>query len=299
MNAVHGILLSLLVIYAHQSIADTQSKRIEVGDKMVSIPAPAGFHEISELSPKVREFAESVTPPHHRLLAVFVSDDDFQRIAKGESPEMRKYMLLQVNRKLEHRSVSDTQFSQLVGQVKQEHHNLREKTKDTTDSWLSDASGKLSKEYGAIVDLAVGEPMPLGVFLEQNGAIGFAQLVKSRISIGGEQIDYLVIGGASLMKVRGKVLEAYVNSKYEAQNDVEWVRATSRTWIDQILATNLPQEPAAQTPTQSVSITRSDWNSMIGEAIKGGTGVIVLGLLVGLVSLVVIALKKLFWKKKP
>ena len=66
------------------------------------LTAPAGFHEISQLSPANQKLAETMTPPKNRLLAVFVSEEsDLERITKEDIPELPRYMLLQVYRQLE------------------------------------------------------------------------------------------------------------------------------------------------------------------------------------------------------
>lgn len=298
MSAICRIVLLLLVMQAHQAIADTQNVTIDLGGMPVSIPAPAGFHEISQLSPKTRKLAEAVTPPDSRLLAVFVSEDDLGRIMKYESPTLGRSMFLQVSPRLEHLNVPDALFSQLVNQVKQEQDAFAKKGKEEIGPLLDDAAGKLSKEYGSPLKLEVGETVPLGVFMEKTNAVGFAVLQKYRVSANG-QLDYLTVGGASIMRVKGKILRAYVNSNYESPKDAEWVRSTLSTWVDQILATNMSQERSSQTSTPSFLITRSDWNSVTEEAIKGGKGIIVLGLLVGLIAIIVSALKKLFRKKEP
>lgn len=259
MNATCRIVLLLLVMYAHQSMADTQNVTIDLGDRPVSIPAPEGFYEISQLSPKTRKLAEAVTLPDSRLLAVYVS----------ESPKFEKYIVLQTSRRLEQLDVSEVQFSQLVAQVKQDA--LAKMIKEEVGPLVDDAAGKLSKEYGFPLKLEVGELVSLGVFMEKTDAVGFAVLQKNRVSANG-QLDYLTVGGAAIMRVKGKILRAHVNSDYKSPKDAEWARSTLSTWVDQILATNLSQEQPTQTPTPSFSITRSDWNSVIEEAIKGGKG---------------------------
>lgn len=164
---------------------------------------------------------------------------------------------------------------------------------------VSDAGApKLSKEYGFPLKLEVGELVSLGVFMEKTDAVGFAVLQKNRVSANG-QLDYLTVSGAAIMRMNGKILRAHVNGDYETPKDIEWVRSTLNAWVGQILATNLSPEASSQTPTRNFSITGSDWTSVIEKAIEGGKGVIVLGLLAGLVILIVSALKRLFWKKKP
>jgi hypothetical protein len=247
--------LSYIAIPASQALAGTQSITIEVGGKTIHVPSPAGFHEISELSPDTRKLSETMVPSYNRLLAVFVSESDLGRIMKGEPLEFEQYMFLQVYRKVEHTNVSGSQFKQFVGQFKQENETLLERVKDRIGPLLDDMSGKLSKDYGVLGKLKLGETVPLGIFIEQNDAVGIAFLVKSQVSVEGQQIDVLMASGMSYIRVKGKILFAYVHSNYETQNNLEWVRTTSRKWVDQILATNVEQH--------SVINMDSSYNDMV------------------------------------
>lgn len=275
-NVVLGLMafigFSYMAIPAYQAIAGTQSVTIEVGGKTIHVPAPAGFHEISELSPYTRKLAEGMTPQNNRLLAVFVSESDLGRIMKGESPEFGRHMLLMVYRQLEHTDFSGAQFQQLVGQVKQEQEILLEKVKDKAGSLLDDALGKLSKDDGVSLKLKVGETVSLGVFIERNDTVGFASLTKCQVSAEGQQIDYLMASGISYIRVKGKILYAYVYGIYENQNDLEWVRTTSRKWVDQILTINVEQ--AAQ---QSENASGFDWEKVIAAGIVGGLFALIAG----------------------
>ena len=284
--------LLLMVVVSHEATAGTQSVTVDVGGQGLYLPAPAGFHEISLLSPETRKLAETLTPPSNRLLAVFVSESDLGRIMKGESPELQRYMFMQAYRQLEKSDISGAQFSKLVAQVKQQQYTLLEKSKDQVDSVIDRASGKISKDYGISLKVNIGEPVPLGVFMEKSDAVGFAMLAKCHGAAEGQQVDLLMAGGTSLVRVNGKILYAYVYSRYETQKDLDWVRATSSSWADQLLTAQVAQGTSTGAEHRSTSASGFGWDEVVEKAIGAGIVGGIAGLIIGAIKVTMMFLRK-------
>jgi len=130
--------------------------------------------------------------------------------------------------------------------------------------------------------------------MEKSDAVGFASLDKIQVSVEGEQLDDLTATGVSFMRVKGKFLYAYVFSKYENPKDLEWVRATSSRWVDQILSTNLAQGRPTQTAIRSSKSSGFDWNRVIAKGIVGA----IIGGFLALIVGAIYGLKRLFGKRK-
>jgi hypothetical protein len=268
----------VLAIQGHQAIAGTQGVTVDVGGEAVYIPAPTGFHEVSQLSPETRKFAEMVTPPKNRLLAVFVSEGDLGQIMKGEDPVLDRYILMQCYRQLENSRITGAEFSKLAGQVRQEQYTLLEKDKATRDSRIAQMSKTISKEYGIALNLKIGETAPLGVFMEKTGAIGFAYLAKCQASAEGQQLDHLVAGATSIMRVKGNLMYSHVYSKYATAQDLDWVRTTTSVLADQIQAANIGEGTSAKADYRR---TGFDWNKVITYGIAGAILAGIIALLKG------------------
>lgn len=264
----------LLTLYAYQALAGTQSVTIDVGGTQIYVPAPNSFHEVSQLSPETRKLAETMTPPDNRLLAVFVSEADLGRIMKGESPQLYRYMYLQVFRELEKSGLTAAEFQQLGNQVKQQQETLLEKVRSRVGSLVDSASAKLSKERNIPLKIQFGEQAPLGVFLNNSDAIGFASLARVRVSANGKQVDDVIASGVSFIRVKGKLLFAYVYGKYDDQQDVEWVRTTSINWLAHLSSSNASQATTQTTQYSASTISNIDWDRVflkgIGGALMGG-----------------------------
>lgn len=218
--------------------ADTNNVQVEIGGVKISVGAPVGFHEISNLSPETRELAENMTPPTNILLAVFVSEEDLGRILKGQNPTLQRYVLLQTVKEGTDQNFQVEHFRYLIDQVKETQNTLLESVKDQTNRFMLDASGKVSNQTGVPIDIQANEQVPLGVFFENANAIGFAMLARTREEVKGETTDYVFAAGSTTLLAKSKIMFAYVYGQFESQADIDWVRSISRTWVNEILNSN-------------------------------------------------------------
>ena len=221
----------IILLAATSSAADTKKIIVNIGGVLFDVKSPAGFHEISAISPETRRMAETMTPPTNRLLGVFVSESDLKRVKKGDFPELTRYMLLQTFRQMENRIMSGPDFYQAASGIKKQQNTLQDSVKDKVGNLLDGATDKLSKEYDISMKMKMGEQIPLGIFNDQPKSFGFANLVKYQLEAEGVKSEHVVAGGTSMLLHKGKILFVYVYSTYKSKKDIEWVKATSIKWL--------------------------------------------------------------------
>jgi hypothetical protein len=256
-------LQSLIIILVGGFVtAETNTVRIEVGDTKINVHAPLDFYEISELSPETRKYFEIMTPPSNSLLAVFVSEDDLGRIMKGESPNLQRYMILQTPRNFANNNISEMQFNQLVTYLKEQHNMLLSDMKDKIGSYLDDAADQISKDKDISLDMKIGQQVPLGILFEKLGILSFVNLIKFQVTVDGKSVDSVVVASTSLLKVKDRILYAYVYSIYDNQEDINWVRAKTKEWMDLILEKDIisKTEQSVEPPSLSNSTTYTSTN---------------------------------------
>jgi hypothetical protein len=231
--------------------ASAADMTLDVGGTAIRMPVPAGFHDTSRF-PGMHKLAERLTPPGNRVLAIFVDETDAALLAKGATPEMRRYMLVQTEQRFEKGRISSAQFSKVADTVRQKHATLLEAAKGKMESVFTDASGKLSKDAGAAIDLKLVEQVPKGIFVDKPDMIGMANLMSYQVSIAGKPTQRLAAGGTTIVRASDKLLFTYVYGEHRDAKDLEWVTMTSSQWADQIVRANpsTPGEskPAARTP---------------------------------------------------
>lgn len=171
-------ILSLLFFFTVVPVlAGAQNVQVTIGGTKIDVQAPAGFHEISAISPKTRWLGEKMTPPKNRLLAMFVSEKDLERIEDGKAPELKRCAYLQTNRSAENKTISQTEFQEVAAIIKKQHKSSLDRVGDEIRSALRDASEKLSEDSGKSLKMKVGEQIPLGIFFENPNAIGVGSLL--------------------------------------------------------------------------------------------------------------------------
>ena len=136
---------------------------------------------------------------------------------------------------MENKSVSSAEFQDLTSTIKKLQKTLLQKIKDKT---ADEVTNNFSEEYKIPVDIKIGEPVPLGTFVEQSDAYGFGNLMRYKVSSGEKEIEYDMVTGISFLRVKSRVLFAYVYCLYESEKDINWAKSKSIEWIDSMLKLN-------------------------------------------------------------
>ncbi len=275
MKSILRTALVLLVAQAQQALAGTQSVTVSVGGESILIPAPPGFHEISQLSPETRKDFEKAVPPENRLLAAFVSEDDLGRIMKGELLNARRYLMVEAHRELEHMTMTGSDFADMVAAVRRKKGAVSEETKTRVQRLTDQRTREVFGSDASAVQITAGEEVPLGVFVDKSDVIGYATISKSQVVVNGVKQDLVTTMGVCFVKVRSKYLYVVVTSRYDEPKDLEWLRATSSQWPDQIVAANVGAGSGTGTRTYY-----SPSSGGRGPSVAAGTGIVVIGYVV-------------------
>ena len=88
------------------------------------------------------------------------------------------------------------------------------------------------------MDLKVGQPRALGVFTEGDDYIASALLAKMKATVGEDNVEFVMVSVSGFVKVKNKLIFAWLYSKHDSQRDIDWVRAVAKDWIQEILSAN-------------------------------------------------------------
>ncbi|MFA6110990.1 MAG: hypothetical protein WDA75_19700 [Candidatus Latescibacterota bacterium] len=80
--------------------------------------------------------------------------------------------------------------------------------------------------------------------MTDDNAAGYAMVAKYRMLLAELPTEFVVASGFSLVRVRQRLLFAYVFRRYQDPQDIAWVRETSRTWARAIVSANQATDPA-------------------------------------------------------
>jgi hypothetical protein len=195
---------------------------VQLGDARINLDAPPGFADTSPTgSPRLQEVAEGLTPGSNRILLFAISDGDLRRFNVGDQPEMRRYLLAVTPRATERDRISEASFRQIAA------GEMRGLGKPPADADFPKYLN--SRPIGATSFLAE----------LRNDADAVALLQGTRIKDGGwfRPSDYM-LSSTAMMLVRGKVLTLSLFTRYEDPADLEWIRAATLRWIDDLKRLN-------------------------------------------------------------
>jgi hypothetical protein len=239
MISVIVLLFTALASVPAASFAQAQDVTVEVGGGVtMKVPTPAGFREIDQTSEVVRSFAQVGVRPDGRLLACYLSNDDTERVTRGQAPKRQQWLMLQTARFAESADVTDEIFGQFATMLESEQKKLLESIKGGLSEWNEQVSRSMSAATGQTVKLHIEQPVSLGVFNRQAHAVSWALVGPLQLTVGDVSDSAVVATAVSVVHASGKLLFVYVYHVVNSPSDVDWVRSTTTAWVAAILGAN-------------------------------------------------------------
>jgi hypothetical protein len=176
---------------------------VQVGDTRIALDSPPGFADSSFTgSPRLQELAEQQTSPSNKILMFAIADGDLRKFMTGDRPEFRRYMLVVTPRALERERVTTQVFRDLVAKSSAE----------------AVAAGNIelrkSEDQFSVMQRTVLPPQ------RRNDK------------------PQAVLATRTLLLVRGKTLDLTVFAAEESPADVDWIRAITTRWVEDLQRLN-------------------------------------------------------------
>ena len=195
---------------------------VQVGDARVALDAPPGFSDVQGTgSPRLLELAEALTPAANRILLFALEDGDVRRFSVGDSPELRRYVIAVTPKGLERERVGAAQFRAFVAD------SLRELGEATPADNLRAHLDARPRGQASLIAQLRKDPEAVSV-------LQGARLPELR----KDSPPRYILSSTTLVLVRGKALNLQVFSRYENDDDIEWIRAATARWLDELQRLN-------------------------------------------------------------
>jgi hypothetical protein len=195
---------------------------VQVGEARLALDAPAGFSDTQFTgSPRLAELAETLTPASNRILLFALEDADLRRFMAGDSIELRRTALAATPRGMERERLSSAGFKAFVAE------SLRE-------LGSAPSAGELTRYLDS---RPPGRANLIAELRADADIVSVLQGTRLAASRSSEPARYLVSTN-TLMLLRGKALNLGVFSRYEGSADLEWIRAATARWIDELQRLN-------------------------------------------------------------
>lgn len=193
---------------------------VRLGAERVVLDAPPGFADTLELaSPRLQELAEALTSASNRILLFALTDADLRHFTQGDTPELRRYLLVATPRAMERERVGLTQFREFAGAFVRSL---------STPAQPADLRKFLDGQ-------PLGRAAPIAELRRTPRAV--SMLLGTRLADRDGSPLYL-LSTTSLLLVRAKALSISAYTAYAGDADPAWLRDTTLRWIEELQRLN-------------------------------------------------------------
>jgi hypothetical protein len=221
MRRVRALATFIATVSVTQALAAPFS--VQVGETRLALDTPPGFTDVQATgSPRLLELAEQLTAASNKILIFALEDSDVRRFNVGDSPELRRYVIAVTPRELQTARVTLSAFHGLVADA----------TRDL---------GKLPDPKEPLRTYLDTEPRRAKLLAElrrDQDVVSIIQGARLPDRSRNEPPRYL-LSSTTLMLVRGKALNLALYTLHNGPEDVEWLRAATLRWIEELQQLNL------------------------------------------------------------
>lgn len=213
------------------------AETFEVGGKKIEIPPPAGYVRVTpEMSEVQRLFAQLIDPDND-MLAVYIAEASAPAARAGELPELERYFVLKVNKKLKSKKITPKEFAKISSYVVTHNNEIVKEIQNRLPSYLDQISQNLSKEYDTEIALKISPMIPLAPHHNSANAFAYSMFIGYELEEGQENASTTTPATVTSLNASGKLLFLYT---YGNAQDLEWTRTAADSWHTAILAENPP-----------------------------------------------------------
>jgi hypothetical protein len=223
-----GLMMALLSLGTCLAAAGAEPE-VKAGGVSLTLPGPTGgFAEVGDRLKTT--FFELLAPSTNRLLTAYVPTQALEQLNAGKaSGGLDIYALVEVSRRTEYTDLTSQAFQKLLESMGPALGKLdTQKVGDVTE----EINIRL-KSLGT-KPIEVGHPEMLGGIFQKADSSGFAMLM----AVKQENRSQTMAMGFAALRVKQRLVFAYLYRKYESPETVNLLRKGLEEWADAILAKN-------------------------------------------------------------
>jgi len=231
-SSVLCLAATLLVMLAAPSVSSAQSggyaPTYQAGGKSIVIPPLTS--EFVEVGSDNRKILEVAVPDSNRLVAAFVLTNDLPSFKSGSNQQLLRYAMVEVPRDGESADFTAKDFKEMTDSANQELGNAM----TSTSREMEEEYNRKVKALNLDAQASLDKPVSLGCLFSKRDAYGFGMLMS--VTMHGTTTN--MINASALVRVRNRLVFAYVYAVYKDQSSLQWARKAVEDWADAILKAN-------------------------------------------------------------
>jgi len=237
MNTRFAVLLLLFPVSAY-------ALPIGSGGVTLEIPTPSGFVPVTEsgFTPHTRSLKQlqglldELVPPANRELVSFIDHKDFLALQRGRPPELERRFSAQVAKKHAHAHVSRSDFQKLHSTITAQNQEMMDAIDAELPGHMDRISKGLTRQLDVETALSISDTIMLPPHEISDRAVAWSMYVTYATQFAGEGAGaYVATATMAIAELQGRLVFFYT---FGGEDDLEWGRAFSRSWVDTALAHN-------------------------------------------------------------
>jgi hypothetical protein len=258
--------LVLAVILLQGLGLDVRALEIEVGDRLIKLPLPDGFVELTPAISPYYEAMRAYIGPNNLRYATLITTNDAEALLRGEDIELERYMNVESEKGISATSVSSVQFADYRHIVRSQIDDMYANVEEQLPEIVGKGNREISEEFNADLAVEVGGLVPFPIHLDTDNAMASSMFMTVGGTVDGENIGADVLAATTLfLHVKDKLLFLYV---YGQESDIEWTREAAKRWSTDIVAAN-PLSAAEQRAVERSDSIGIDWSQVLEKALIG------------------------------
>jgi hypothetical protein len=239
---VVAALLSLIPCRAAEPL---NPSGVTVGRTPIALPVPDGYVSSAGI-PALRTLAEGATQSTHRLLVGLFRQEDVDAWRSGKPMRSDRYFLIQTEKQAETESMSQAEYAQLKGALRQRvaarvvANDTTANRQTMTDQRQLDANLPALRKQLALppMKMSIGETAILGISEELASSFSTVSATKLSAVSEGRTVGAVMLSVSTVLWCKGKLINIYGYSTYNGPNDLSWLQGESSRLVAKLLAAN-------------------------------------------------------------
>ncbi len=226
---INYILMAALLLPGARLAAAGAGPEVKAGGVNLTLPGPTS--DFGEVGDRLRTtFFELLAPSTNRLLTAYVPKQTLDQLNAGKlTGGLDVYALVEVSRRAEYTDLTSQAFQKLVENMGPALGKLDAKKAGDVTEEINIRLKSLGTK-----PVEIGHPEMLGGLFQKTDASGFAMLM----AVKQENRSDTMAMGFAVLRVKQRLVFAYLNRKYESPETLELLRKGLEAWADAILANN-------------------------------------------------------------
>jgi len=242
-------LIAMAVVLVASAVAPAQSSKVTIsvggasanlGGKVVLLPAPDGYEEVSQQWEAMKTAFTLMTPQEGDLLGAYMQVSDCDLLRNRQVPLMPSWLMVNIYREARTHVSSEAEFARVIAYARKDGENLIDPKKKNIKEQFARMNEFLTNVYSKDVKLDLSKPKILGVFDSRPNVYSQLLLLKLDVHMDGKEVDHPpMLGTMSLVLVKQRIITVLAYKKIESnKDDAEMLTTLTTKWINEILAAN-------------------------------------------------------------